>query len=86
MPRNGQSMLFTRGAGASYIQTTVSITNTSIFPTAFSQEEATKFGEVRSLLAQTLTRIIQRDHDTTAVLTHIADGRGKLNDILKEMN
>ena len=86
MPRNGQSMLFTRGAGASYIQTTVSITNTSIFPTAFSQEEATKFGEVRSLLAQTLTRIIQRDPNTNAVLTHIADGRGKLNDILKDMS
>lgn len=86
MPRNGQSMMFNYGAGASYLQTAVSVTNTSVFPIAFTQEEATQFTEVRALLAETLTRIVQRDPNTNAVLGIIADGRGRLNDIAKNMS
>ncbi len=86
MPRNGQSMIFSYGAGASYLQTSVSITNTRVFPVAFTQEEATKFGDVRALLAETLTRIVQRDPNTNAILGGIAEGRGMLNDIAKEMS
>jgi hypothetical protein len=78
-------MLFTYGAGALYIQTAVSVANTSVFPVAFTQEEATKFGDVRGILAETLTRIIQREPNTNAVLGLIAEGRGKLSEIAKDM-
>ena len=86
MPRNSQSLMFSYGAGTSYLQTAVSISNSSVFPVAFNQEEATKFSEVRGLLAETMTRIIQREPNTNAVLKTIAEGRGILSELTKNMS
>jgi hypothetical protein len=85
MPRNSQSLMFSYGAGTSFLQTSVSISNSGVFPVAFNQEEATKFTEVRALLAETMTRIIQREPNTNAILGTIAEGRGKLSELSKNM-
>jgi hypothetical protein len=76
-------MIFNYGSGASYLATAISVTNTSVFPVAFTEEEASKFGEVRALLAETMTRIVQRDPNTNMVLGRIAEGRGKLKELAK---
>ena len=79
-------MIFNYGAGASYLVTAVSVSNTNIFPVAFTQEEETRFTQVRALLAETMTRIIQRDPDTNVVLGRIAEGRGMIKEIMKNMS
>jgi hypothetical protein len=83
MPRTGQSMMFSYGSGTSFLVTAVSVSNKNVFPTAFNQEEATKFSEVRALLADAMTRIIQRDPNTNNILGSIAEGRGTLNELTK---
>jgi hypothetical protein len=66
-----------------YLYRSASVSNTNVFPVAINDEESTKFTQVRALLAETLTRIIQREKDTNVVLTNIAQGRIILHDLQK---
>ncbi len=81
MPRNSQNMVWGYGSGTNYLGIVIPVSNTSVFPTAFDEEEATKFSEVRALLAETVTRIVQRDPNTNGVLAGIATGRNILHDL-----
>lgn len=78
-------MMFNYGAGASYLTTTIPASNFSIFPVAASEDESLRFTEVRAMLAQTVTRIIQRDPNTNGILGTIAEGRGILHELAKSM-
>ncbi len=81
MPRNGQSMMF-GGASATYLLSqSISVNNTNIFPVASTSEEKTQFAEVRTLIAETMARIIRRDPDTNGILAGIAMGRSKLGEL-----
>jgi hypothetical protein len=84
MPRNGASMLFGSGGGTFLIQQSYSINNSQFAPVVGSSEEITKFSEVRSLIAETMSRIIRRDEDTNGILGTIAIGRSKLAELAGE--
>ena len=84
MPRTSQSMLSGGNNGTSYLYRASAVSNTNVFPVAINDEEATKFSQVRALLAETLTRIIQREKNSNLVLSNIAQGRNILHDLTKE--
>lgn len=84
MPRTSQSML-SSGSGGSFLQMGIAISNTNIFPVSMNADEATKFSEVRGILAETMTRIIRREQNTNAVLAGIAQGRNLLREIKDTM-
>ena len=85
MPRNSQPMLFRYGAGASYLQNAIPVTNTSVFPIATTEEEETKFSEVRSLLTESMSRVIRREPNTNSILALIASGRTILKELKQSM-
>jgi hypothetical protein len=74
-------MMFGSGSGTSLLQLSVSVNNSSIVPVMGSSEEITKLAEVRSFIAETMSRIVRRDPDTNSVLANIAIGRSKLAEL-----
>ncbi len=79
MPRSGASMLYGSASASQLLWTETSATNSGgVIQVAYTPDEVTKFSELRSIIANTMSRIIQRDPDTNSVLASIAIGRSKL--------
>jgi hypothetical protein len=85
-PRNSQNMLYNHRGGASYLPNAVSVTNTAVFPIAYTEDEATKFTEVRGLLCESMARVIRRDQNTNGILALIAEGRTILKELKNSMS
>lgn len=79
MPRSGASFLYGSSSASRYLWTETSVTKSGgVIAVAYTPDELTNFSELRSIIAGTMTRIIQRDPDTNSVLAGIAVGRSKL--------
>ena len=82
MPRSGASMLYGSASASQLLWTETSATNSGgVMAVAYTPDELTKFSELRSIIAGTMARIIQRDPDTNSVLAGIAIGRAKLGEM-----
>lgn len=74
-------MLYSASYGMTFLQTSVPISNSTVVPVAYSEEEVTQFAEIRQSIAGLMSKLIQREKDTAPMLKEIADKRQLLKNI-----